>query len=68
MPVEQERLAVVGPQRLVNAFAVEKSVIEHRNDRVLLIDDAAVDVHHRVHSHERTTTTDTMDTKPKLVL
>ena len=35
--VEEERLAVVGAQRLVDAFAVQEPVIEDRDDRVLLI-------------------------------
>ena len=54
MAVEQKRLAVVGPQRLVDAFAVEKPVVEHRDDGVLLIGDAAVDVDHRAHVQEYT--------------
>ena len=47
--VEEERLAVVGPQRLVDALAVQKPVIEHRDDGVLLIGHAAVDVDRRCH-------------------
>jgi hypothetical protein len=43
--IEQERLAVVGPQCLVHAFAVQEPVVEHRNHRVLLIEHAAVDIH-----------------------
>ena len=56
VPVEQERLAAVGPQRFVDTLAVQESVIEHRNDGVFLIEDAAVDVHHRLHVSERTIT------------
>ena len=44
VPIEQKRLAVVGPQRFVHALTVQKPVIEHRDDRMLLVDDTAVDV------------------------
>ena len=47
--VEEERLAVVRAQRLVHALAVQKSVIEHRNHRVLIVEQPAVDVHHGAH-------------------
>ena len=43
--LEEERLPVVGPQRLVDAFAVEKPMIEHRDDGVLPVGHAAVHVH-----------------------
>ena len=49
VPVEEKRLAVVGPERLVHALAVEKSVVEDRDDRVLLVEHPAVDVHRRCH-------------------
>ena len=52
--VEEERLAVVGPQRFVDAFAVEKPVIEDRDDRVLLVGHAAVDVDRGCHRTKRT--------------
>ena len=44
VPVEEERLAVVGAERLVDAFAVEKPVIEDGDDGVLLVGHAPVDV------------------------
>src|SRR5207245_9532702 len=43
--VEEERMTVIGPQRLVHALAVQNPVIEDRDRRVLLIDHAPVDVH-----------------------
>ena len=42
--------AVVGAQRLVDAFAVEEAVVEDRDDGVLLIGHAAVDVDRRCHA------------------
>ena len=51
--VEEERLAVVGAQRLVDALAVQEPVIEDRDDRVLLVGHAPVDVHRRCASHSR---------------
>ena len=50
MPVEQERLAVVGAQRLVHAVAVEKPVVEHRDDRLVAIGDDAVHVDRCLHA------------------
>jgi len=47
--IEEKGLAVEGAERLVNAFAVEEPVIEDRDDRVLLVVHAAVDVHRRRH-------------------
>ncbi len=42
--IEQETAVSGRCERLVHAFAVQESVIEHRNDRVLGIGDLAVDV------------------------
>ena len=50
--LEQERLAVVRAQRFIDAFAVQKSVIEHRDDGVFLIADAPVDVDDGCHRRE----------------
>ncbi len=50
MAIEQERFAVVGPQRLVDPFAVQKPMVEHGNHRVLAVDHAAVDIDHRAHA------------------
>ena len=47
--VEQEHPAVVGSDRLVDAFAVQEAVIEHRDDGVGLVQQAAVHVHHCAH-------------------
>ena len=52
--VEKKRLAVVGAQRLVHAFAVQKAVVEHRYDGVLLIGDASVYVDSGSHRPEST--------------
>ena len=52
VPFEQKRLAVVGPKRLVNTFAVEEALIEHGDDGVFLVRDAAVDVHRGWHREQ----------------
>ena len=49
MPVKQERPAVVGAQCLIHPVAVEKSVVEYRDDRLVTIGDEAVHVDCRVH-------------------
>src|SRR5262245_50564218 len=49
MTVEQKRLTVAGPQRLVDTLAVEKTVIEHRNRGVLLIGHAAINIDSSCH-------------------
>ena len=52
MPVEQERLAVVGAQCLVHAVAIEKPVVEDRDDRLVAIGDDAVHVDRCLHCGE----------------
>ena len=54
MAIEEKRLSVVGSYRFIHAFTVQETVIEYRHDRVLLIDDAAVDVDRGCHGFERT--------------
>ena len=48
--IEEERLAIVGAQRLVHAFAVQESVVEDRYGRVCRVRDAPVDEDDRVHA------------------
>ena len=55
VPIEEKRLAVVGAPRLVDALAVQKAVIEDRDDGVLLIEHAAVDVDRGCHRFEAIT-------------
>ena len=50
VPIEQERLAVVGAGDFVHALAVEEAVIEHRDGRTRAISDPAVDVDEHAHS------------------
>jgi hypothetical protein len=49
VPIVEKRPAVVGAQRLVNALAVQESVVEHRDDRVTLVGDPSVYVDRRCH-------------------
>ena len=47
--VEQKGLALVGPQGLVDAFTVQKPVIEDGDDGVRFVDNASVDADHGCH-------------------
>ena len=42
MPVEEERRLVVGPKRFIDPFAIQKSVIEDRNDGEPAITDCSI--------------------------
>ena len=53
MSVEQKRLAVVGAQGLIHAVAVEKPVVEHRDDRLVATGDDAVHVNRCLESFHR---------------
>ena len=55
VPVEKKWLAVVRAPRLVDALAVQKSVIEDGDDSVLLVEHAAVDIDGRCHQFEGST-------------
>src|SRR5262249_42874110 len=58
MRAEQKRTAAVGAKHLINAVAEEKSVIENRNDRILLSTDAAINVHDCRHADAPTGNSD----------
>jgi hypothetical protein len=54
VPVEEERLTVVRPPRFVHTFAVQKAVIEDRDQGMFLVHDPPVDIDRRRHRLERT--------------
>src|SRR4029078_7294710 len=49
MPVEEKKLSLVGAERIVNAVAEEKTMIEDRNGRVVRGGDRAVDIYAGLH-------------------
>ena len=51
VPIVEERHAVVGAQRFVDAFAVQETVIVDRDDGVLRPRDPAVDVNRAANRH-----------------
>jgi hypothetical protein len=52
VPLVEERPAVIRAERLVNALAVEKPVVENGNRRIALAADAPVDVDRGCHRRE----------------
>ena len=50
MALQQKRFAVIRAQRFIHALAVQKSMIEHRHDRLPLVGDCSVHVDRRRHS------------------
>ena len=48
MAFEQEGLAVVGAERLIHPFAVQKTMIEHRHDRTLPVAYPSIHIHRRI--------------------